>query len=396
MANSISYTSDQVAEIVRMAVSSMMHLDNKTEAFPEGNDMGRIKQQVTVNGVTKWLSGNTMKDVMDAYLEFCLQQGIVAPPIAAVQQVSNVPLFGRYIINYNRIYKSKQESLTNESRKRITDKHLISKWGNTALDKIKISDIQLWFNDLEDQGYSHETLLKIKNTMSPCLDAAVEDGYITRNPMKSSRLKIGGTPTRHHKAIPSEIMSEIKSEITDIPDINMRRMTALLCYTGMRMEEILGLKWEDFDTTENFIHIQRAVVHPNRNQPEIKKPKSSSSVRQFPLTDTLKEKLGKIEGKGFVLCSKGTENPLSFTEARNLMKRIRTKFGIEEYTAHDFRDTCATEWRESGIPTDIIARLLGHSKSDITENRYVKYRAELFQGVKNTLESLDGTKYGTK
>lgn len=384
--NEVFYTATQVKEIIQM-VSLALNLENKIEL----RDDMRRKQQVNVNGVEKWITGNSMQDMFDSYLKLCLQQGVVAPPIATTP-ANNTPLFGRYIVNFNRIYKSKQESLTKESRRRITEKHIIPRWADIPLDKIKTSDIQLWFNELEEKGYSHETLLKIKNNMSPALDAAVEDGYISRNPMKSVRLKIGGKDTVHHQAIPSDKMAEIRERIYLIEETRVRRMATLLCYTGMRMEEILGLKWEDF--SDDWIYVQRAVIHPNRNMPEVKSPKSSASKRRIPLTKEMKFGLGQTELTGFVLASKNGE-PLSYTEARYCMKKIQKMFNIK-YTAHDFRDTCATEWREAGIPTDIIARLLGHSKSDITENRYVKYRDEIFNGVRQIMDQIYGTENGTK
>ena len=73
------------------------------------------------------------------------------------------------------------------------------------------------------------------------------------------------------------------------------------------------------------------------------------------------------------------------------MRQKDQRLDLQEYSAHDFRDTCATEWREAGVPTDIIAKLLGHSKSDITENRYVKYRDEIFQGVRDIMDADFGT-----
>lgn len=51
---------------------------------------------------------------------------------------------------------------------------------------------------------------------------------------------------------------------------------------------------------------------------------------------------------------------MSYTEAKKAFDRIRDMCDVKEYSAHDFRDTCATEWRESGISIDMIARLLGH------------------------------------
>lgn len=91
-----------------------------------------------------------------------------------------------------------------------------------------------------------------------------------------------------------------------------------------------------------------------------------------------------MKEKGFILNSGGLlEQPLSYTEARRSYKKIQSKFNLDGYSAHDFRDTCATEWREQGIPLDIIARMLGHSTVQVTERRYVKYREDLYKQVKD-------------
>ena len=71
--------------------------------------------------------------------------------------------------------------------------------------------------------------------------------------MGAVRLTPGGSLFIHRKNSPGE-----------------RRMAALLYCTGMRIEEVLGLRWENIDTERGCIHIRRAVVHPGRNMPEIK------------------------------------------------------------------------------------------------------------------------------
>lgn len=89
------------------------------------------------------------------------------------------------------------------------------------------------------------------------------------------------------------------------------------------------------------------------------------------------------------------ETPMSYTEAKKAFDRIRDICDVKEYSAHDFRDTCATEWRESGISIDMIARLLGHQKTEVTEQRYVKYRPELYRQAKEKM-NVYGTRNGTK
>ena len=197
--------------------------------------------------------------------------------------------------------------------------------------------------------------------------------------MGAVRLTPGGSLFIHRKNSPGE-----------------RRMAALLYCTGMRIEEVLGLRWENIDTERGCIHIRRAVVHPGRNMPEIKSranhPASASPSRReqtIPLPRHLLDELSPEEETGFLLNSYtdlSRETPLSYTEAVKSFKRIQKQCGVEGYTAHDFRDTCATEWRESGISIGLIARLLGHKKTDVTEQRYVKYRPELFNQIKDKMD----------
>lgn len=297
-------------------------------------------------------------------------------------------LFGPYIVDYNETYKTKQESLTKINRDRIIKNHILPKWGNTPMSEIKVNGLQKWFNDLEEQGYAHETMVKIRNSMSPALDAAVEEELIPRNPLKSNRLTIGGRPVKMHKAIPAEKMVEIRTGIPSIENKMDQAMIVLLAYTGMRHEEVLGLKWEDIDFEDGWIHIQRAVVHPDRNNAEIKKPKTKTSNRKIPLPNPVRQILEPQKSSGLIVSKNGVD-PLSYTSSRNSFNRIRKMFSIQEYSAHDFRDTCATEWREQGLPLDVISNLLGHSKADITQQRYVKYRDEIFTDARRIMGATE-------
>lgn len=382
------YTRAEVLGILLNLVNGIW-LCEKEETVPT-----RYKQKVSINNQERWVTGKTLKDLLESYLDLCIKEGTVLPGfLSTIPNKQNTPILKTYMDQYIVLYKNDQESLTKESRRRIIKNHIYPKFGSMVLSDISINDIQEWINALESKGYSHETLLKIKNVFSPCLDAAVEDGYIQKNPFKSSRLKIGGVETQHHRAISSEKMFIVRNSISTISDLRLKEMLSLLSYTGMRMEEILGLRWEDIDFEDGWIMIQRAVVHPKRNQPEIKSPKSKASIRKIPLANAVKKALVPRFRTGFILhkfSDPSREIPMSYTEARNLFNKIRNNYDLKDYSAHDFRDTCATEWREAGIPTDIVAKLLGHSKSDITETRYVKYRDEIYQGVRAVMNNQNG------
>ena len=330
----------------------------------------RIQQRVNINGETRWISGSTQQELFDAYLEQAIRAGIVISPQQTTSSPITSPLFGDYLIQFVRVYKSKQEALTMRTRDMTIRKHILPRLGAVPIGEIKTADIQVWFDELCEQGYARASIQKIRHIISPAFDSAVEDEIIVKNPLKSKRLKINTDKETHHKAIPEEQMNEMRANLQHLPD-RERRFAALLCYTGMRLEEILGLRWEDIDFVKNEIYIQRAVIHPKRNQPEIKPPKTKTSRRTIPLAAPLIPLLQPTGEKGFIL---GGETPLSYQQQKKSFDKIRGTFHLEDYTAHDFRDTCATEWQEAGMPLGTISHLLGHATTTVTEKCYVKFR----------------------
>lgn len=152
----------------------------------------RYKQKVRIGGEDHWVTGRTLKDLLEVYLELCIEQGTVTPNLSKEKVGEEIVTVGAYLENYNKLYKTKQQALTKEGRERIIKNHILPRIGDKALSSLTTNDFQIWFNELDANGYSHETLLKIKNTLSPALEAAVEDGYLVRNPLKSNRLVIGG------------------------------------------------------------------------------------------------------------------------------------------------------------------------------------------------------------
>lgn len=353
---------------------------NETNPGPNEEMATRLKEKVKVNGQDKWISGYSRQELLDSYVKLLVKEGIVE----MVEDDDAMPAFGKYLDQFYATFKQGQEKNTVVNRERIIRNHIKPAYGDKRIDRISTMELQRWFNEL-GKKYSRETLLKIKNVMSPVFDAAVEDEIITRNPLASKRLNISGKETVSHKAIPKEKMKQIREGLESL-EWREKAMGGLLAYTGMRYEEVLGVKWEDI--SDEWITVRRAVVHPNRNMPEVKKPKTKTSERQIPMTKELKALLGKGYKHGYLLAAgkdKKRETPMSYTEARRVFDKIRRRFSIEDYSAHDFRDTCATEWREKGIPLDVIARMLGHSKTETTEKRYVKYRTEIMDEARKLM-----------
>lgn len=373
----------QVAARTADEMIRKLNLDNRTGeslgiSDSEGdNDMpSKLREKININGRTIWVSGNTMQQLFDNYVQLLVNEGM----LEWAGSYTDAPLMKDYIRKFYNTFKQKQVETTIVNRERIIRNHILPRFGSKKIDKITTTDLQDWFNDLNKQ-YARETILKIKNTINPVFEAAVEERLIDRNPLNSRFIEIGGRDTVGHEALPKEKMVQIRLEAPTL-DRKEKLMTGLLSYTGMRFEEVLGVRWDDIN--DDWVKIQRAVVHPHRNQPLIKGTKTKTSTRIIPYFPDLKDLIEDCRSEGFILASDKDptgETPLSYTEARRLFEKLRKRFDIKEYSAHDFRDTCATEWREKGIPLDIIARLLGHAKTETTERKYIDYREGLLAAI---------------
>ena len=150
------YTTDEVIGVLANLVNGIQ-LCAKGDIMPK-----RLKQKVSINGKDHWVTGYSIKDLLETYLNLCIREGTVVPGIVLEgldknKQNNSIPYTEQYLKNFNKLYKDNQESLTKINRERITNNHILPVFGEMKLDEITTMGLQEWFNDLDQRGYSHET-----------------------------------------------------------------------------------------------------------------------------------------------------------------------------------------------------------------------------------------------
>ncbi len=324
----------------------------------------KINRTVMINGQRKWIRANTEQEYFEKAVQLMGD--------CNSEQPTNKYIFPSYAQKWFEVYgKPSVATVTALTYQRQIDKYLNPTFGEKYIEDITTADIQAMFNAMGD--CAKETKNKVKTVLRMIMSCAVEDGLISRNPMLSKRLRINGKQSEDTVPYSVEQMQYLVSNIGKVSASQDRAYIALQSLHPMRLEEVLGLKWKDIDLEGNHIYIRQVVTHPDRNQPEVKEPKTEKSVRRIDLSTEAKKYLSVGEPDSFVI---GGEKPLSYTQVRRMCNRIRKQTGFSEgITPIRFRTTVLTDLYDQTKDIKLTQAAAGHTTADMTLKHYVKGRS---------------------
>jgi integrase len=161
-------------------------------------------------------------------------------------------------------------------------------------------------------------------------------------------------------------------------------------YTGLRLGELLGLKWKDVDVRAGVVHVRRQWTRLGEYAP----PKTKKAEREVPLPHDVRQLLAQLrlssqfsDDDDPVFASRNGK-PLGH---RNVTRRgfeaATKKAGIEDVTFHDLRHAYVSLLATRRVPSSVIAELVGHESSAVTERIYMRLhdRPQTFEQVRQAL-----------
>ncbi len=168
----------------------------------------------------------------------------------------------------------------------------------------------------------------------------------------------------------------------------------LMLYTGMRVGELCGLQWKNFDFDNNTISIERTVqrIHnidalPNEPQTKIHigPPKTTASLRKIPIPSHLKPLLQNNHNIASYYIINNSDKVM---EPRSVQKRFKSflkKENLNYYNLHAIRHGFATTAIEKGADCKSVSSILGHSSTKTTLDIYVHSSQKQMQSCIDSL-----------
>lgn len=157
----------------------------------------------------------------------------------------------------------------------------------------------------------------------------------------------------------------------------------LICmYTGLRIGELSGLRWEDYDSLNVQLKIRRTVYRiknpayaANHNLPKtilcIGSPKTATSIRDIPLPLSFLDDLQRHQKDSEAFVLTGTKQCMEPRNIQKKYKKLLEQLNLRYLNFHSLRHNFATLSIQNGSDYRTVAELLGHSSVNTTLNIYV-------------------------
>lgn len=242
-------------------------------------------------------------------------------------------------------------------------------------------------NYTENGTLSSSTLKITKTIINRALNYAYEKGYTDRNIRITTNFKKTTIPKV--ESLTTAEANKIERDIVD----NKRYYSygVVLClYSGLRVGELLALKWKDVDLKNKVISVKTTscdISFENKMYHIEDVPKSASSLREIPLTCEITALLKELQryqkGNSEYVVSRPNGKQIYIRAYQDSFERLLKRLKIRHYGFHSLRHTFATRCYKLGMDIKTLSELLGHSSPAVTLKIYVHTDMELKRNALN-------------
>ncbi len=272
--------------------------------------------------------------------------------------------------------KATENEKRSAERDKYSAKHLYQFFTGHQLETLKGSDIRAYIEARKSEGAAQGTVNREIGLFSSAINYARNEwDWELPNPVMGKRLREPEGRIRwltKEEATQLVVAAGTDPRATHLPDL-----IRLAVNTGMRKSEMLGLEWLRVDLKANLIHLGAEHTKAGKR-------------RSVPLNDEARSALLSRANFKARYCP---DSPWVFTNRKGeRIESVKTSFnsaceiaGIENFTVHDLRHTCAAWLVSAGASLIEVRDLLGHSTIRMTE-RYAHLAPE---NVRNAVARLD-------
>lgn len=253
---------------------------------------------------------------------------------------------------------------------RVLGARILPEFRKMDVKDIKPLHIHNFYQKLKKQGMSQRYISYVGVVLKAILEKGVEMEFIPSNPASKAK-----KPKMKKK---KQLSWTKEDAITFLNAARLRSDYFLAYYlaffTGMRIGEVLGLKWEDVDFENKIMHVKHTITL-NKGEYVLGPVKTESSDRLIPISDSVIKELlnhknhSQHTSETMVFQTRKGKIVWPYT-LRYIMKRICEELDLPLIRFHDIRRTHTSILIDEGVSPKVVSQRLGHSDVSITLNIY--------------------------
>lgn len=281
--------------------------------------------------------------------------------------------------------------------------YLLPRFGLKRAQELTTDDVARLIAELEAQGLAGWSIRGVLTTLSSLCSWAVRRGKMPLNPVHGlERAERPKADAREKRVLDRE---EIGRLLEASPEVYRPLLTTAV-FSGLRLMELLGLRWCDVDGNE--LHVRHQLSRSGGLVPLKTKAGKRDVVLMPELTALLKRHrlAARYSQPGDPVFASRVGKPFPFRKVQRGMDaavaQARFDPGKRQPTLHDLRHTFASLLIAQGLDVVFIARQLGHKDPATTLSVYADefdrqrhgeaVRAALSAEFGNLLETAPGNR----
>lgn len=259
--------------------------------------------------------------------------------------------------------------LSTRKRYRSTlDLHLLPAFGGNRLCDIRTVEVQRFILQKFNNGLGWETCNHLRNLLSKIFANAKKWGHFCgENPALGVELPERRASKKKQVLMPDQVIRLLATLREPV-----RTMVWIAVLTGLRVGEILALRWQDVDFHHGELRVEQAVYRGC-----VGSPKTRGSRRTLPLPEVLVSALQALATRSMKDGPQGlvfaTRKGTSFSDTNLLLRHLKPagqQIGAPWVSWHTFRRTHATLLQLAGGSAKDAQAQLGHSQITTTLGIY--------------------------
>lgn len=282
-------------------------------------------------------------------------------------QVSpNITLKELYLLwKHTRAYK--RLDIKTQKNYEVSFCFYMTEFHNRPFSGLRLPQFQMMIDKAERLGRSRSTMEKIKTLSGVLSKFAISLDVSNKNYAQFIIL-----PRKERKSIPTFTESDIKKMFDAVDDVPLLDTILILCYTGMRINELLNLTKSHVDIEKMlFVGGSKTDAGKNRIIP-IHKRIQPFVLKRYNKADHYLVECIKVKGS----IKRGDQviirEPYRYENYRKHYHEALEKIGIPYLSPHKARHTFFTMLSEKCTDRKAMAMVGGHSDPNFTDKVYVQ------------------------